>query len=361
MRIAVDAMGSDRAPDVEVEGAVTASLESDTEILLVGDEAVLNEKLAKFTKHGAVSVVHATEAIKMNEPPVMAIRKKRDSSLMVAMRLVKENRADAFVSAGNTGAVVVAARTILGPLRGVARSAICQCLPTATGRVVLIDLGANVDCSTRQLCEFAEMGIAYSHYALGVENPRVGLLNIGEEVGKGGQVAKEVHQNLSAAAHVNFIGNIEPKAMYRGEADVVVCDGFVGNIILKTSEAVASLMGKLMREKLESSNMSKFGAVLARKSLYDLKKTIDPNEYPGAPLLGVNGVVIIIHGSSTPRGVSNAILGARTAFETKLNEHIHENIELLRKTRVIPLESSNETLKAPAEDSPEETPLAETA
>ncbi len=342
MRIALDAMGSDRAPDIEVEGAVFASLASDTEILLVGDEAVLNEKLAKFTKRGAITVVHASEAIRMNESPVLAIRKKRDSSLMVAMRLMKEGRADAVVSAGNTGAVVVAARIVLGPLPGVARSAICQCLPTATGRVALIDLGANVDCSARHLTEFAEMGIAYSHYALGVENPRVGLLNIGEEVGKGGQVAKEVHQNLSAAPHVNFIGNIEPKAMFGGDADVVVCDGFVGNIILKTSEAVASQMGNLMREKLESSNMSKFGAVLARKSLYDLKKTVDPNEYPGAPLLGVNGVVIILHGSSSPRGISNAILGARRAYETRLNEHIHENIEMLRHSSEASQESSPE-------------------
>lgn len=330
MRIAVDAMGSDRAPDVEVEGAVAASLENDTEILLVGNEAILNEKLAKHPKRGAVSVVHASEAIQMNEPPVMAVRRKRDASMLVAMRLIKEGRADAAVSAGNTGAVVVSARTILGPLRGVSRSAMCQCLPTIQGRVVLIDLGANVDCSTRQLCEFAEMGIAYSHYALGVESPRVGLLNIGEEVGKGGQVAKEVHQNLSASSHINFVGNIEPRAMFQGGADVVVCDGFVGNMILKTSEAVAGLMAKLMREKLESSSMSKIGAVLARKSLTELKQTIDPNEYPGAPLLGVNGVVIITHGSCSPRGVANAIHGARVAFENKLNDHILENMERLR-------------------------------
>lgn len=330
MRIAVDAMGSDGAPDIEIEGAVAASLSTDTEVILVGDEAQLTEKLSAFPKMGAVSIVHASQAIRMNEPPVMAIRNKRDSSLMVALRLIKEQNADAMVSAGNTGAVMVGARTVLGPIRGVARSAISQTLPTATGRVVLLDLGANVDCTTRQLCEFAEMGIAYSQYALGVENPRVGLLNIGEEGGKGGQVAKEVHQELSAAPHINFIGNVEPKAMYQGVADVVVCDGFVGNIILKTSEAVAGLMAKLMREKLESSSMSKIGAVLARKSLLALKQTIDPNEYPGAPLLGVNGIAIILHGSSTPRGIENAIIGARTAFENRLNDHIREKIERMR-------------------------------
>lgn len=181
MRIAVDAMGSDNAPDVEIAGVVEASLACEDEILLIGDEAVLNEKLAAYAKKGHITVVHAPDVICMNEPPVQAVRQKRNSSLMVAMRMVKEGQAEALVSAGNTGAVMFAARTVLGPIRGVARSAISQGLPTLTGSVVMLDLGANVDCTTRQLCEFAEMGIAYSHYALGVENPRVALLNIGEE------------------------------------------------------------------------------------------------------------------------------------------------------------------------------------
>ncbi|MBI3117324.1 MAG: phosphate acyltransferase PlsX [Candidatus Hydrogenedentes bacterium] len=330
MRVAVDAMGSDGAPEVEVEGAVQASLEGDTEIVLVGDEAQLKPKLEAFPKHGNIRIVHASEAVAMHESPVNAIRQKKDSSLLVALRLVKEGEADAFVSAGNTGAVMVGARTVLGPIRGVARSAICQALPTRTGKVVVLDLGANVDCSARRLCEFAEMGIAYSHYALGVENPRVGLLNIGEEDVKGTQVAKEVHGNLKDSPHMNFIGNVEPRAMYNGEADVIICDGFIGNLMLKTSEAVAWFMAQLMREKLESSSMSKLGAVLARKSLQELKNTIDPNEIPGAPLLGVNGVVIIIHGSSSPRGVANGIVGARVNFENRLIEHIKENIEELR-------------------------------
>jgi glycerol-3-phosphate acyltransferase PlsX len=340
MRIAVDAMGSDHAPDVEVEGAVSASLERDTHVLLVGDEAVLSEKLKAWPKRGKIEIVHAPQAIRMNEPPVMAVRTKRDSSLMVGMRLVKDGQADAIVSAGNTGAVMVAARTVLGPIRGVARSAISQSLPTLTGRVVLLDLGANVDCTTRQLCEFAEMGIAYSKYALGVENPRVGLLNIGEEVEKGSQVAKEVHQCLRATPYMNFVGNIEPKAMYGGAADVVVCDGFVGNIILKTSEAVAGLMARLMREKLEGSSVSKMGALLARGALGELKRKVDPNEYPGAPLLGVNGIVMIIHGASTARGVARAIAGGRIASESKLTDHIRENIERLRGLyRAVPPDS----------------------
>ena len=330
MRIAVDAMGSDGAPDTEIEGAVQASLDSDIEVLLVGDETIINEKLEAFPKRGSISVVHASQAIGMDESPVMAVRAKKDSSLLVAMRLVKAGDADAVVSGGNTGAVMVAARTVLGPIRGVARSAITQSLPTVSGLVVVLDLGANVDCTARHLCEFAEMGVAYSHHALGVETPRVGLLNIGQEVAKGSQVAKEVHRNLAAAPHLNFVGNVEPQAMYDGEADVIVCDGFVGNLLLKTSEAVAGLVAHLVREQFEASSMNKIAAMLARKSLLELKKKVDPNEYSGAPLLGVNGVAIIMHGSAKPLGVTNAILGARAAIENQLNEHIAENISELR-------------------------------
>ncbi|MBX3176754.1 MAG: phosphate acyltransferase PlsX [Candidatus Hydrogenedentes bacterium] len=330
MRIAVDAMGSDNAPDVEIEGAVAASLDSDVEIVLVGDENILREKLAEHGKHGSISIVHASEAITMHDSPGQAIRQKRDSSLLVGMRLVKNGDADAIVSAGNTGAVHVAARMVLGPMRGVSRSAICGTFPTTTGRVLLLDIGANVDCNERHLCEFAEMGYAYSRYALGVEKPRVGLLNIGEESAKGSHVAKVVHRNLTAAPHINFIGNIEPKAMFNGDADVVVCDGFNGNLLLKTAEAVARLTGNLLREEFEGSSMNKIAAMIARKSLLAIKAKVDPNESPGAPLLGVNGIAIIIHGSSNSTGVANAIRGAQVAFENKLNFHIAEGIEELR-------------------------------
>jgi len=330
MRVALDAMGSDNSPDVEVEGAVAASLESDAQIILVGDEATLSERLAAHPKHGHITIAHASQTITMNDSPGESVRHKRDSSLLVAMRLVKDGHADAVVSAGNTGAVHVGARMVLGPIRGVSRSAICGTFPTTEGRVLLLDIGANVDCSARHLCEFAEMGIAYSHYALGVEEPRVGLLNIGEEVAKGGQLAKEVHRNLTAAPHVNFIGNVEPRGMFNGEADVVVCDGFNGNLMLKTSEAVAHLTGNLLKAEFEASSMNKIAAMLARKSLMAIKAKVDPNESPGAPLLGVNGIVIIIHGSTNANGVSNAIQGARVAFENRLNAHIAENIEELR-------------------------------
>jgi glycerol-3-phosphate acyltransferase PlsX len=202
--------------------------------------------------------------------------------------------------------------------------------------VVVLDLGANVDCTARQLCEFAEMGMAYSTYLLGVQNPRVGLLNIGEEEAKGTQVSKEVHRALTAAKHVNFVGNVEPKAMYNGAADVVVCDGFIGNVILKTSEAVASVMGKLMKEKLTSSSMNKLGALMARSALTDIKETVDPNYHPGAPLLGINGIVIITHGSCTALGIRNAIIGAGEALKNRLNDHIRENIEKLRASEEQP-------------------------
>jgi len=331
VRIALDAMGTDNPPGPEVEGAVLASLNSDVEVILVGDEDLLKEKLEAFPKKGNVSIRHAPEAITPLEPPVIAVRKKKHSSMHVAMRMVKEGEAQAFISAGNTGAIMVAARVILGSIPGVARPALSQTFPTLQGRTVVLDLGANVDCTARHLCEFAEMGVAYSRHALGVENPRIALLNIGEENVKGGAIAREAYRTLSKASHLNFIGNIEPRPLCEGKADVVVCDGFIGNLFLKTSEAVAYFMGKMVREHFESSNMSKIGAVLARKALKQIKHKMDPNEYSGAPLLGVDGTVIVLHGASTVRGLENAIYGTQHALENHLLEHIRENIQTLKE------------------------------
>ncbi len=357
MRVALDVMGSDGAPDVELEGAVRASLENDTEIICVGDQAIVEEKLAGFGKKGSIRVVHAPEAITMDEQPVVAVRKKKEASLLVALRLVKQGEADAIVSAGNTGAVMIGSRAVLGCIRGVARCAIGQALPTITGEVVMLDLGANVDCTTRHLCEFAEMGIAYSRYSLGVEQPRLGLLNIGQEMQKGGQVAREAYLRLQALPHINFVGNVEPPNIFQGAADVVVCDGFVGNLFLKTSEAAGAFMGKMIREHFESSSRSKLGALLARNALKDLRRRVDPNEYPGAPLLGINGVVIIVHGSATPTGVANAIAGARTAVENRLTDHVRENIELLRTEEQLPRTGAES--QAPPGTGPEEAPAGE--
>ena len=349
MRIALDAMGTDNAPDAEVAGAVKVAQTTDLEIILVGDETMLGEKLAAYPKCANITIHHAPQVIGAHEQPVMAVRKKRQSSLVTAVRLVKDGAAQAVISAGNTGAVMVSARTILGAIRGVARSAITQTLPTVSGKVVVLDLGANVDCTARHLRDFAEMGIAYSHYALGVENPRVGLLNIGEEGGKGGAVAREVYHNLMLAPHVNFVGNVEPKAMVDGKADVVVCDGFVGNLFLKTSEAAASFLGRMLREYFESSSMSKIGAVLARKALHQLKQRMDPNEYWGAPLLGVNNLAVILHGATSPRGIETALLGTRVAVESDIIEHIRQNIRNLRQSE---LPRANETAPENSETPP---------
>lgn len=325
-------MGSDAAPGPEIEGAIRASLKSDLEIILVGDENVLRPALEKAPRKGKISVVHASEVITMHDSPMVAVRKKKDASLLVAMRQVKDGHADAMVSAGNTGATMMAARIIIGPMKGVARSAICQVLPTKKEPVTILDLGANVDCNARHLCEFAEMGVVFTELTRNVENPRVGLLNIGEESMKGNEVAKTVHRNLSADAHVNFIGNVEPKAIYAGNVDVVVCDGFVGNIILKTSEAVADFVSTLVRRELRASLLSQVGALLSLGAYRRLRKKVDPNEHPGAPLLGVNGTVQILHGSCSGRGVANGILGASQYLDLRLNDHIRDNIARFRET-----------------------------
>jgi glycerol-3-phosphate acyltransferase PlsX len=266
----------------------------------------------------------------MDDLPMTAVRQKKDNSLLVGLRLVKDGEAEGFVSAGNTGAVMLCARVVLGPIFGVARSAICQVLPTTRKPAVVLDLGANVNCTADQLCEFAEMGQAFSRLTMGVAQPRIGLLSIGEEDGKGTDVTKKVNRNLTMAEHVNFVGNVEPKAVFEGKADVVVCDGFTGNILLKTSEAVASLIGTLTARHIRSTFISTLGGLLSSGALKRLKKTTDPNEQQGAPLLGVNGIVIIQHGSTSALGVENAILGARAEIELGLNEHIRKGIEELR-------------------------------
>lgn len=341
MRFVVDAMGSDAAPTPEIEGAVAAAARSDIEIVLVGDEPTLRSELEQHPA-SSIEVVHASERVMMDEAPMMAVRKKKDSSLVVGLRMVKEGKADGFISAGNTGAVMLASRVVLGPIFGVSRSAICQLLPTEKSPVAVLDLGANVDCTAQHLCEFAEMGLAFSQIALDVENPRVGLLNIGEESAKGNEVARTVHRNLTAAEHIHFIGNIEPKAIYQGKADVVVCDGFVGNVILKTSEAVASFMKTLIQRELHSTVASRIGGLLSLGAFRRVKAKTDPNEQPGAPLLGVNGTVIILHGSCEAKAVTNAILGAKRNIEQGLNEHIRRGIEELRSdvSHLPPVESA---------------------
>jgi glycerol-3-phosphate acyltransferase PlsX len=290
----------------------------------------LRPTLAAYRKCQRIQVVHASQAITMEDAPIQAVRQKKDSSLLVALRMLKEGQVDGVVSAGNTGAVMVAARTCLGPIRGVSRCAIGQALPTKNKPALLLDLGANVDCTARHLCEFAEMGMVFAKRAMKIEQPRVGLLNIGEERVKGNEVLKTAHKILAETEHLNFIGNVEPGALVRGVADVVVCDGFIGNLVLKTSEAMASLMGAQLKKHLTSSVLSRVGALFSLNAFRRMKRDFDPNEYFGAPLLGVNGTVIICHGASSARGISNAITGAVRAAEGRVNEHIREGIAHLR-------------------------------
>jgi len=343
MRIVLDAMGSDNAPEPEIRGAVEASLESEAEFILVGNEPLLQEHLARFPKRGAISTVHASERVLMDDAPMAAVRQKKDSSMLVGLRLVKDGEAVGFLSAGNTGAVMLGARVVLGPIRGVARSAITQVLPTKENPVVVLDLGANVDCTADHLCQFAEMGYVYSQTHMGIENPRVGLLNIGEEQIKGNETAKQVHRRLSELPHIHFIGNIEPKAMMSGKADVVVCDGFVGNLLLKSCEATADLVKTLVERELRATLTSKLGALLSLGAFSRLRQKVDPNLQPGAPLLGVNGIVVIAHGSCTHEGIKNALLGIEAEAELGLNDQIRESIENLRaaESQLAPAEQAS--------------------
>lgn len=333
LRIAVDAMGSDNAPFPEVRGVLKEAKSGDKDLILVGDEEALRTAAERFGGlPDNVSIVHASEAIGMHEQPMVAVRKKKDASLLVAVRLVKKGEADAVVSAGNTGAVMLASRTILRPIPGVARSAIAQLFPTIKTPTMLLDLGANVDCTARHLCDFAEMGVVYMRQIRGIESPSVGLLNIGEEQAKGNELAKTVHRNLTAAPHINFVGNVEPRALYDGIADVVVCDGFVGNVVLKTSEGAGRFVKDLLNRELRSTWLSMLGALLSIGAYRRLRRAVDPNEYPGAPLLGVNGVAIIMHGSCNARGVRSAIQGATEEVRAEITEHIRQGIADLRET-----------------------------
>jgi len=327
MRIAVDAMGGDHAPESIVAGAVMAARELDVEILLTGISDLVNKELAKFEDSASlpIRVVHADDVVEMHDIPARVLRTKRNSSMKIGVELVKKGEAEAFVSAGNTGAVLAYSTVILRPLKGVDRPAIAIQLPTLKGTSILLDAGANVDCKTNQLFQFGIMGHVFAKYILGEEEPSVGLLSIGEEDGKGNEVTKEVFQMLKKS-HINFIGNIEGKEVFRGNADVIVCDGFTGNVALKISESLAEMIGTNLKRLFQSSWTSKLGYLLLKPHLAAFKKSVDHSETGGAPLLGVNGVCIIAHGSSSPKCLKNAIKRASELIEKKINEHIRDDI-----------------------------------
>lgn len=329
MKIAVDAMGGDHAPESIVEGAVLAAREYGTEIILTGDEARIKAELQKFKDHSSlpIRVEHAEQVVEMDEAPAKVLRNKKQSSMKIGVDLVKKGEAGAFVSAGNTGAVLAYCTIILRPLKGVDRPAIAIQLPTLTGTSILLDAGANVDCKTTQLFQFGIMGHVFAKYILEKENPSVGLLSIGEEDSKGNEITKEVFQMLKSS-HINFMGNLEGKEVYRGNADVIVCDGFTGNIALKISESLAEMIGTNLKNIFMTNWASKLGYFFLKPHLAEFKKKVDHSETGGAPLLGINGVCIIAHGSSSPKAIKNAIKRAKELIEKKINQHIQDDIEL---------------------------------
>jgi phosphate acyltransferase len=329
--IALDAMGSDKAPKPEIEGALQAARHHGVRVLLVGPEARLKSELARYpgSRHLPVSVAHASEVITM-EDKVEAIRAKRDSSMRVGLRLVREKKVAGFVTAGNTGAAMATAKIVLGSLPGVDRPALAAAFPTVLSTAaVLLDVGANVDCTPQNLEQFAVMGDIYCRSILGVKRPRVGLLSIGEEEGKGNDLTREAFQLLKRLP-IQFIGNVEGRDLYNGHVDVIVADGFVGNVALKTSEGVAKLVRTVLKETLRATITRQVGAYLSRDAFADFKKRLDHTEYGGAPLLGVKGVCIITHGSSNTNAIKNAVRVAAEFAKTRVNETIARELAGLR-------------------------------
>jgi glycerol-3-phosphate acyltransferase PlsX len=321
LRIALDAMGTDHHPAVEVEGAVAALRESpeELEVVLVGDRERILREMARLGEgeSARLSIVHAPTRIDPREAPATAVRRKPDSSIVVGLNLQKRGEADAFVSAGSTGAVMAASLFILRPLPGVDRPAIATLLPTATGPMVMLDAGANVDCKPSQLVQFAQLGVVYAHDVLGRETPRVGLLNIGEEPEKGNEQAVEAHRLLGETG-LHFVGNVEGRDIIRGACDVLVTDGFVGNVLLKFYESVAGFVfGLLQREMSDLATGDRIERIT---------RILDYAEYGGAPLLGVNGISIICHGGSPPKAITNALKAAMTASNAHMVGHIQEEV-----------------------------------
>ncbi len=332
MRIAIDAMGGDFAPREVVAGAVqAASLANITALILVGDEAAIRAELSVCGgDQGKIEIRHASEVVGMGETPAQAVRRKKDSSIGRAVELVRDGLADAVMSAGNTGAAVAASTLKLRTLPGVDRPAIATVMPTQKMPVVLLDAGANTDCSPKQLTQFAVMGSAYSHRIIGQQNPVVGLLSIGGEESKGNDVTKKTHAALQHS-ELNFRGNVEGRDLFEGDVDVVVCDGFVGNIVLKTSESAATAFTRWLKRELTANPIRKAACLLLKGAFRALKKQLDPEMYGGAPLLGVNGVCIIAHGGSSRHAIFHAIRVAAEAVQCHVNDDIVRGVAKLNE------------------------------
>lgn len=325
--IAVDAMGGDYGPAPAVEGAVLAADELGIEVILVGDESQIREQLQRHgSSHPRLTIRHASQTVEMHESPAQVARKKRDSSVWVATELVKTGDVSAVVSAGNTGASMVAAFFILGVIKGVERPAIAATLPTLTGTAVLLDVGATVDCTAQHIEQFAIMGHEYGKHVFGKPNPRIGLLSIGEEDTKGNEVTKEAFKRLKAVP-INFVGNVEGRDVYSGAADIIVCDGFIGNVALKISEGLADAIKKIMMKEIAGSFLGRLAYPFLAAPLLRLRRRMDYAEFGGAPLLGVNGICMICHGRSSAKAIKNAIRRAKGLAGSRLNELIQRDIE----------------------------------
>ena len=329
IRVAVDAMGGDNAPAEIVKGAVEAlKASTDLKVILVGQEEAVQQELSKYQYDASrMEVVNATEIIEMAEPPVQAIRTKKDSSIVVAMKLVKNGAADAFVGAGSTGAVLVGGQLIVGRIKGVERPPLAPLLPTEKGASLLIDCGANVDARPSHLVQFAKMGSIYMENVMGVKNPRVAIVNIGAEEEKGNALVKETFPLLKACQDINFIGSIEARDIPSGYADVIVCEAFAGNIILKLYEGVGATLISMVKKGMLSTLRSKIGALLVKPALKTTLKKFDTSQYGGAPLLGLKGLVVKTHGSSKAVEIKNSILQCVTFVEQGMNDKIKAGIQ----------------------------------
>jgi glycerol-3-phosphate acyltransferase PlsX len=328
IEIAVDAMGADKAPDPEISGSIQAARELGVSIHLIGPR----ERLAPLLRDALrgeqlpISIVHASERIAMDEKAAQAVRNKKDSSMRVGLKLVREGKVSGFLTAGNTGAAMATAKMVLGTLPGVDRPALAAVMPTSAGTpCVLLDVGANVDCRPQNLVQFAVMGELYARSVLKVPNPRVGLLSIGEEDSKGNELTGEAFPLLKALP-LNFIGNVEGRDIYNGQVDVIVCDGFVGNVALKTSEGLSRMVRDMLKDSLRKTVTAQVGALLSRKAFSTFKRRLDPSEYGGAPLLGVRGVCIVGHGSSNDVAIRNAIRVAAEFAQTGVNGSIEAEL-----------------------------------
>ncbi|MBF0417697.1 MAG: phosphate acyltransferase PlsX [Magnetococcales bacterium] len=328
IRIALDAMGGDKAPSAPIEGAVLAlGQHPECAFTLVGQPEVIAAELARIGADPGRFVIHpASEVVGMAEKPSVALRSKKDSSMRVGANLVKSGDADAFVSSGNTGALMATARYVLKTLPGVDRPAIMAVMPSITGQTLMLDVGANVDCSADHLCQFALMGKVYASAVMGLKKPRIGLLNIGEEEIKGNEVVKEAGERLKADGGDGFIGNVEALEIFTGGVDVVVCDGFVGNVTLKTIEGMARMLTHFLKESFSASVWTKLGYLAARPAMQSFRSRVDPRKYNGAILLGLNGIVVKSHGGADPYAFSRAIGVAVDLAANRVNEKIRRDI-----------------------------------